>query len=99
MAHDPDVAEEFANLAGRTGAAIVPARLRRGRTAQIDDASHLSNPEVEGVILDAWASGFEPIVFKKYTTPGGKTGQVFTADRRPRRQPESVNPPLPRSPS
>lgn len=83
LAHDPAVADEFANLAGREGANVIPAFYRAEKRATIEIDPSMTNFEVAGAVMDAWDAGYDAIKFTNYSTEGGLTGKTFVMVKNP----------------
>ena len=76
-AHDPGLAEHFANRAGSDGANIIPGFYRAERVANLATDDSMLNHEVAGAILDAWDSGYDALRASYQVSPRGKKGETF----------------------
>lgn len=77
LAEQPELAQDFANLASRNGSegsAILPLRFRADNVGAIDLLGDESNDDIFGAVVDAWKDGYDAIQFRNYTTPSGKKG-------------------------
>ena len=43
----------------------------------IDLTGREKDLEIAATVMDTWEAGYDAILFKNYTTPGGKTGKSF----------------------
>jgi hypothetical protein len=75
---DPETATEFANLAaGKQGSGQNILRLlhRTERPGVIHLTGDEKNLEISGALQDAWDNGYDAVMLRNYTTPGGQTGR------------------------
>lgn len=83
----PDVAAEFAGLASRPsgdGSRILPLFVRPGRQGRLALDGTERNFEVAATLADAWDAGFDSVLLKNYTTPGGNTAQNVVVLKNPK---------------
>jgi len=79
---DPETANEFALLASRgsgQNSQIYPLRHRASNPLVFELDGTETNLEVQGALADAFAAGHDAVMFKNYTTPGGKKGKTILA--------------------
>jgi hypothetical protein len=73
----PDVAEDFAHLAAsKEGAGypvLYPLLHRSDRPAALTLSGNETNHEVAATLAQAWDDGYTSVLFRNYTSPGGKT--------------------------
>ena len=81
LAEQPDLAQDFANLASRNGnggATILPLRFQANNVGAIELLGDALNLDMAGAISEAWDDNHDAIRFNNYTTPGGlRFYQVF----------------------
>jgi hypothetical protein len=81
LARDPDLAEDFANLAHhRSGGPqqIFEVLHRSEKTGIIDMTGRtLENHEIAATLAQAWDNGYDAVRLKNYTAPWGKVGDVM----------------------
>lgn len=77
-ARDPQVAGEFADSA-QTSPQMIPLVHRAYRPVPADLPDGVTNVEVAGTLNDAFSSGYDGVLFRNYTTPGGSTGNEIVA--------------------
>lgn len=90
LSPDPEVASEFANLAGSEGANVIPAVARSAKRGLIELDGSETNLEVAAAVRGAFDQGFDAIKLTNYTTPGGQTGKSMVLVKDPS-QIRSVN--------
>lgn len=77
VALDPAVAEEFAQAAAKKSggnAQTYPLLARKSKAAAIRLSGDEKNNEIAATLGDAWDKGYDAVLLRNYTTPGGKTG-------------------------
>ena len=82
LADSPEIAEDFASLASRNGSegsTVLPLRFRADQVGRIDLDGLETNDEIYSAVADAWASGFDAVQFRNYTTPQGTKGTFVLA--------------------
>lgn len=96
LATDPDTANEFAQMAakknpdGKSGGNVIQAFHRAEKPGVIELDGTETNQEVYLAVSEAWDAGYDAIMFKNYTTPGGDSGKSFILVKDPE-QIRSVN--------
>jgi hypothetical protein len=81
-----DVANEFATLAANKSGgdpSVMPLMIRPGKPAAIQLTGAEKNLEVAATLDDAFKQGYDSVVLKNYTTPGGGQGNVVVVVRDP----------------
>jgi hypothetical protein len=74
------IADEFAQTAAeRSGgnAQIYPLYHRADQRAVIHLSGDEKNHEIAATLADAWDRGFDAVMLRNYTSPGGKTGDIL----------------------
>lgn len=78
-ARDPDTASEFATYAAARGKGGSPDALpllhRAERPAVLSLRGDELDREISATLDYAWDDGYDAVLLKNYTTPGGKTGK------------------------
>lgn len=85
-ARHPDVADEFAQMAADRGSGnqqVMPLLHRSERPAMVRLNGDESSREVAATLAQAWDDGYTSVLFKNYTTPGGKTPQDIVVVKDP----------------
>lgn len=85
-ARNPDVADEFAQTAADKGSGnqqVMPLLHRSEKPAMVRLSGEESNQDVAATLAQAWDDGYTSILFKNYTTPGGKTPQDIVVVKDP----------------
>lgn len=78
VALEPEVADEFAAIAAKkTGgnAQTYPLLVRKSKAAAVTLDGSETNQEIAATLADAWGRGYDAILFRNYTTPGGAAGK------------------------
>jgi len=79
FARDPAVADEFA----RWGSAeidrprILPLMYRSDRRASLHLDGTEKNHEIAATLDHAWDRGYDSVMLRNYTSPGGSSGKIF----------------------
>lgn len=74
------IAEEFAERSARqTGGnpQVMPLVHRAKRPGVIELTGKETNQEISATLAQAWDDGFDAVMFKNYSTPGGKSGDIL----------------------
>ncbi len=74
------IADEFAGMAAqKTGGdpAVMPLLHRAEKPASITLTGQEKNHEIAATLDHLWSNGYDAVMMKNYTTPGGKTGNVL----------------------
>lgn len=74
------IADEFAGMAAqKTGGdpAVMPLLHRAEKPASISLTGNEKNHEIAATLDHLWANGYDAVMMKNYTTPGGKTGNIL----------------------
>ena len=87
LSTDPETANEFAVLAGkaRPGSSpqVYPLLHRTSKPAVVDLTGDEKNMEIAGALEDAFSNGYDAVMFRNYTTPGGAVGKNIIVVRDP----------------
>lgn len=87
LSRDPETANEFAVLAGKahpgSSPQVYPLVHRASKPAVVDLTGDEKNLEIAGALEDAFANGYDSVMFRNYTTPGGATGKNIVVVRDP----------------
>lgn len=102
VARNPEVANEFAELAARRthgDPSVLPLLHRAERPARITLDGSETNLEVAATLREAWDRGYDAVLLKNYTTPGGRTGEdiIIVKDPSQLRSPQAAFDPAQRS--
>lgn len=79
-AFDPEIAAEFSHLAAKGSggnAQIYPLRHRSEKQGRIHLTGDELNHEIASTLNLAWDNGFDSVVLKNYTSPGGRKGDIL----------------------
>jgi hypothetical protein len=98
LAVEPEVANEFAEIAGRATSnptstpQVYPLLHRADKPAVLTLSGEETNLEVAATLADAWERGHDAVMIRNFTTPGGQTGKnvLFVRNENQLRSPFAV---------
>jgi hypothetical protein len=92
VALNPEVANEFAQGSGKASPQVYPLLHRADKPTSLMLDGSESHGEVVSTLKDAFDSGYDAVMLKNYTTPGGLRGQniIIVRDANQLRSPNAM---------